>query len=100
MERFDGGHCKQERKAMKISPLAGKPAPSEILVNVPRLVTAYFSEVPDPSVPGQRVVFGTSGHRGSSFETSFNEWHVLAISQAICEYRAMQIGRASCRERV
>ncbi|MDB5761974.1 MAG: pgm [Herminiimonas sp.] len=75
---------------MKISPLAGKPTPPAMLVNVPRLVTAYYSDVPDPSVPGQRVAFGTSGHRGSSFETSFNEWHVLAISQAICEYRARQ----------
>lgn len=58
-----------------------------MLVNVPRLVTAYFSNTPDPSVPAQRVAFGTSGHRGSSFENSFNEWHVLAISQAICDYR-------------
>ena len=73
---------------MRVSPLAGKPAPQAMLVNVPRLVTAYYTYVPDPSVPGQRVAFGTSGHRGSSFETSFNEWHVLAISQAICEYRA------------
>ena len=73
--------------AMKISPLAGKPAPSAMLVNVPRLVTAYYTDVPDPSIPGQRVVFGTSGHRGSAFEHSFNEWHVLAISQAICRYR-------------
>ena len=72
---------------MKISPLAGKPAQPSILVNVSRLVTAYYSNVPDPSEPGQRVAFGTSGHRGSAFETSFNEWHVLAITQAICEYR-------------
>ncbi|QDL36855.1 phosphoglucomutase (alpha-D-glucose-1,6-bisphosphate-dependent) [Rhodoferax sediminis] len=75
---------------MEISPLAGKPAPPALLVNVPKLVAAYYTGVPDPSVPGQRVAFGTSGHRGSSFETSFNEWHVLAISQAICEYRAGQ----------
>lgn len=73
---------------MKISSLAGKPAPNAILVNVPKLITAYYTEKPDPAVPGQRVAFGTSGHRGSSFTTSFNEWHVLAISQAICEYRA------------
>ena len=73
--------------AMKISPLAGKPAPPGILVNVPRLITAYYAEVPDPSVPEQRVAFGTSGHRGSAFESSFNEQHVLAITQAICEYR-------------
>jgi phosphoglucomutase len=57
---------------------------------VPRLVTAYFSNTPDPSVPAQRVAFGTSGHRGSSFENSFNEWHVLAMSQAICDYRKQQ----------
>ena len=61
-----------------------------MLVNVPRLVTAYFAEVPDPSVPKQRVAFGTSGHRGSAFEKSFNEWHILAISQAICLYRERQ----------
>jgi len=72
---------------MNISPLAGKPAPASILVNVPRLVTAYYTEVPDPSVPEQRVIFGTSGHRGSAFAQSFNEWHILAISQAICLYR-------------
>jgi len=72
---------------MKTSPLAGKPAQAATLVNVPRLVTAYYGNQPDPSVPGQRVAFGTSGHRGSAFENSFNEWHVLAISQAICEYR-------------
>ncbi len=70
-----------------ISPLAGKPAPRSLLVDVPRLVTAYYTGVPDPSVPSQRVAFGTSGHRGSSFQLSFNEWHVLAITQAICDYR-------------
>ena len=72
---------------MKISPLAGKPAPASMLVNVPRLVTAYYTEQPDPSVPAQRVAFGTSGHRGSAFDKAFNEWHILAISQAICLYR-------------
>ena len=72
---------------MKISPLAGKPADPSLLVNVPRLVSAYYTEKPDPSVPTQRVAFGTSGHRGSAFEKAFNEWHVLAISQAICLYR-------------
>src|SRR5882757_5551290 len=72
---------------MDISPLAGKPAPPAILVDVPRLVTAYYTDVPDPSIPAQRVVFGTSGHRGSALHQSFNEWHVLAISQAICRYR-------------
>jgi phosphoglucomutase len=70
-----------------ISPLAGKPAPPAILVDIPRLVTAYYTKVPDPSVEKQRVAFGTSGHRGSAFNTSFNEGHILAISQAICDYR-------------
>ena len=69
---------------MIISPLAGQPVPPAMLVDVPRLVTCYYIDVPDPSIPAQRVVFGTSGHRGSAFEQSFNEWHVLAISQAIC----------------
>jgi phosphoglucomutase len=72
---------------MKESPLAGKPAELSMLVDVPRLITAYYAETPDPSVPGQRVAFGTSGHRGSAFEKAFNEWHILAISQAICLYR-------------
>jgi phosphoglucomutase len=75
---------------MNVSLLAGKPATSAMLVDVPRLVTAYYTEVPDSSVQEQRVAFGTSGHRGSSFENSFNEWHVLAISQAICDYRKRQ----------
>jgi phosphoglucomutase len=72
---------------MSMSSLAGKPAPPAILVNVPRLVTAYYADAPDPSIPAQRVAFGTSGHRGSAFNRSFNEWHVLAISEAICRYR-------------
>ena len=72
---------------MKASLLAGKPAPPAMLVNVPRLITAYYADMPDFSVAAQRVAFGTSGHRGSSFDNSFNEWHVLAISQAICQYR-------------
>src|SRR5436190_15367802 len=75
---------------MKISPLAGKPAESGRLVNVPRLITAYYTGVPDYSVPEQRVAFGTSGHRGSAFENTFNEWHILAITQAICLYRKRQ----------
>jgi phosphoglucomutase len=70
-----------------ISPLAGKPAPASILVDIPKLLAAYADLKPDPSVAAQRVAFGTSGHRGSSFERGFNEWHILAISQAICEYR-------------
>lgn len=72
----------------QISPLAGKPAPDSILVNIPRLMTAYFAGKPDPKIPTQRVSFGTSGHRGSSLSNSFNEHHILAISQAICLYRA------------
>ena len=71
----------------RINALAGKPAPREMLVNIPRLITAYYSNQPDPRIAEQRVTFGTSGHRGSPFLNSFNEWHVLAISQAICEYR-------------
>ncbi|MGC9469265.1 MAG: phosphoglucomutase (alpha-D-glucose-1,6-bisphosphate-dependent) [Anaerolineae bacterium] len=67
--------------------LAGKPAPRELLVNVPRLVSAYYTEKPDPDTSQERVSFGTSGHRGSSLTRSFNEDHVLAISQAICEVR-------------
>ncbi|CAM1000410.1 phosphoglucomutase (alpha-D-glucose-1,6-bisphosphate-dependent) [Rhodanobacter sp. Root179] len=73
--------------SQKISPLAGKPAPQSILVDVAKLLAAYADTRPDPSVPAQRVAFGTSGHRGSSLDGSFNEWHILAISQAICEYR-------------
>lgn len=71
----------------KISPLAGKPAPPEILVNVAKLITAYFSETPDASNPAQAVAFGTSGHRGSALDSTFNEAHVLAITQAVCWYR-------------
>ena len=70
-----------------ISPLAGKPVPRSLLVNIPRLLTAYFALVPDPAIASQRVVFGTSGHRGSAFTTSFNEAHILAITQAVCLYR-------------
>jgi phosphoglucomutase len=75
---------------MNISPAAGKPAADSILVNIPRLITAYYSEKPDPAVAAQRVSFGTSGHRGSSLAGSFNEAHILAISQAICLYRKQQ----------
>lgn len=66
---------------------AGKPAEQSMLVNVPKLVTAYYTEIPNPSLPKERVQFGTSGHRGSSFDKAFNEIHILAISQAICDYR-------------
>src|SRR5262247_2484337 len=75
---------------MAISPLAGKPADPSLLINVPRLVTAYYTGRPDPSVPAQRVVFGTSGHRGSALDNAFNEAHILAITQAICLYRKQQ----------
>ncbi|HMK72805.1 MAG TPA: phosphoglucomutase (alpha-D-glucose-1,6-bisphosphate-dependent) [Myxococcaceae bacterium] len=71
----------------EISPLAGKPPPPSLLVDVPRLVTAYYTGHPDRSVPSQRVAFGTSGHRGSSLDDAFNEAHILAITQAICLYR-------------
>lgn len=73
-----------------VSPLAGKPAPASILIDVQKLVTAYYVEIPDPKVAQQRVVFGTSGHRGCSFDKTFNEWHILAICQSICLYRKQQ----------
>ena len=78
---------------MKIDPRAGQPAIASDLVAVPKLIAAYYEERPDPKIPEQRVVFGTSGHRGSSFTKTFNEWHILAIAQAICLYRKQhQIG--------
>src|SRR3989440_12123834 len=70
-----------------VNPLAGKIAEPSMLTNIPRLVTAYFAGKPDPPVRAQRVAFGTSGHRGSAFNNAFNEAHILAISQAICDYR-------------
>lgn len=73
---------------MALHPLAGKPAPESILINIPRLVSNYYSLLPDPTEPGHRVAFGTSGHRGCANSYSFNERHILAISQAVCEYRA------------
>ncbi len=75
---------------MEIHPLAGKPAPAAILVDVPRLISAYYTQKPDASQPDERVAFGTSGHRGSAERNSFNEAHLLAITQAICEYRQTQ----------
>jgi phosphoglucomutase len=78
------------KAAMSLHPLAGQPAPAALLANVPRLVTAYYTERPDPAVREQRVAFGTSGHRGSALRASFNEAHILAITQAICAYRAAQ----------
>jgi phosphoglucomutase len=75
---------------VKVSALAGKPADASILIDVPKLLAAYYSGKPDPSIPAQRVAFGTSGHRGSSLDNSFNETHILAITQAICLYRKQQ----------
>ncbi|MGZ6219943.1 MAG: phosphoglucomutase (alpha-D-glucose-1,6-bisphosphate-dependent) [Syntrophales bacterium] len=75
---------------MTVSPFAGKPAEPSMLVNIPKLIKAYDTDIPDPSVPEQRVMFGTSGHRGSALEKSFNEWHIVAITQAICLYREKQ----------
>ncbi|MGA2555578.1 MAG: alpha-D-glucose phosphate-specific phosphoglucomutase, partial [Verrucomicrobiota bacterium] len=75
---------------MKTSPFAGKPVEAGMLINVPRLVTAYYTLSPDPAAPAQRVAFGTSGHRGSACNGSFNEDHILAITQAICLYRKQQ----------
>jgi phosphoglucomutase len=96
---------------MEVSPLTGKPAEPEMLVDMPKLVKAYYTETPDPSVPGQRVSFGASGHRGSAFEKAIHEWHILAISQAIYLYRKQQkidgplflivgIGWTSCLGRI
>ncbi len=75
---------------MALDPNAGKPAQPSMLVNIPRLITAYYTGRPDPAVPSQRVAFGTSGHRGSSLTLSFNEAHILAITQAICQFRKME----------
>ena len=75
---------------MALHELAGKPAPRELLVNVPRLVSAYYTHKPDSGNPAHLVAFGTSGHRGMSLRNSFNEDHILAICQAIAEYRQAQ----------
>ena len=75
---------------MTLNPAAGKPADPSILVFVPKLVTDDYELRPDPSDPRQRVAFGTSGHCGSAFDAVFNEWHILAITQAICDYRKLQ----------
>src|SRR4029453_3713291 len=80
----------RKERPMPISPLAGKPADPSLLINVPRLVTAYYTRRPDPAVPAQRVAFGTSGHRGSALEKAFNETHILAIKRAVCLYRKQQ----------
>lgn len=75
---------------MNVHPLAGQRPDHRMLINIPRLITAFYTETPDPMVPAERVAFGTSGHRGSAFTRSFNEDHVVAISQAICDYRRAQ----------
>ncbi len=75
---------------MPLDSRAGQPASQELLVNVPRLVSAYYTHQPDAQEPTQRVAFGTSGHRGTSMAGSFNEAHILAITQAIAEYREVQ----------
>ncbi len=80
----------QQESPMSQHPGAGRPAPASSLTNIARLVSAYYTLAPDPGDPAQRVSFGTSGHRGSSLKRSFNEAHVLAISQAVCEYRAAE----------
>ena len=72
---------------MNVSSMAGRQVEASGLVDIPKLVTAYYVERPDSALPQQRVAFGTSGHRGSAFDKAFNEWHILAISQAICLYR-------------
>ena len=77
----------EEGLSMSVHELAGKPAPASLRTNIPRLVSAYYTGKPDPTVPGQSVSFGTSGHRGTSLALSFNEHHILAVSQAIVEYR-------------
>jgi len=74
-----------------ISPLAGHPPPPEMLLDVSKLITAYYTLVPDPAVPAERVSFGTSGHRGSSFDRTFNEEHIIAITEAICHYRRKEV---------
>ncbi|HEY2067700.1 MAG TPA: hypothetical protein VGG84_17225, partial [Gemmatimonadaceae bacterium] len=75
---------------MHVDPRAGKPAEQAMLANIPRLVSEYYRRRPDPAVREQRVAFGTSGHRGSSLNAAFNEWHILATTQAICEHRQRQ----------
>ena len=75
---------------MALSELAGKPAPPNLLTNIPRLIAAYYTEKPDPAEASHKVAFGTSGHRGSSLKCSFNEDHILAICQAIAEQRVLE----------
>src|SRR5271166_914538 len=82
--------CHEKDRCMTVSPLAGKPAPKEMLVDLARLEREYFERRPDFDDPEQRVSFGTSGHRGSSLRGSFTEAHILAITQAICDFRRAQ----------
>src|ERR1700757_582372 len=82
--------CREEKPPMTISPLAGKPAPKEMLIDLARLEREFFECRPDLDDPEQRVAFGTSGHRGSPFRGSFTEAHILAITQAICDYRKIR----------
>src|SRR5438094_724608 len=88
--RIVGNHSTRAMIAMTIHPLAGKPAPDDLLIDAGRLQREYYARKPDFTDRAQRVGFGTSGHRGSSLRGSFNETHVLAITQAICDYRASQ----------
>jgi phosphoglucomutase len=90
LSRVDSDWTIELHLSYEASSLAGQPAPSSILVDVERLVSAYSAEKPDTSDRGQRVSFGTSGHRGSSLKRSFNESHIVAITQAVCEYRTAQ----------
>lgn len=83
-------HSDSKEKGMSVDPRAGKPPDPSTLANIPRLMTAYYTRRPDPSVREQRVAFGTSGHRGSAFDGAFNERHILAITQAICVYRRQE----------
>jgi len=79
-----------EKCNLSVRPFAGKTQEGGMLVNIRQLITSYYAEVPDPSIQAQRIAFGTSGHRGSAFNNAFNEWHILAITQAICLYRKQQ----------
>src|ERR1700710_791775 len=88
MHRIFSGHPEGPPLPADINPLAGKTAPPSMLANVPRLVTAYFANRPDPAIASQRVAFGTSGHRGSALNNAFNEAHIISISQALCDHRA------------
>src|SRR3954466_8587765 len=87
VQRLQAG---KRRRRMAMSSQAGQPADPSLIVNVDRLIGAYYDLKPDPAVPSQRVAFGTSGHRGSAFNRAFNEAHILAITEAICRYRQQQ----------